>query len=241
MKKSISVITVFAISLFLSSIIVVSTSFSKSQTRDVQTSPTGPVRKSPPSKDEPTLNKADKPVLVSKKAKSKFWDLTSTYGTANGTGIQRGNEYTIVVKVGEPLNCTFYYKMKTPKISDITEADANLWGRGWLTFHVAASIIYFNDPAGAPQWKKKTQRLPRFTYEDVKNWKKTMKGGEQKTWTSTLKYNWTPQEEHVGKDIWLQFMVNGESIDETDSINNSLCFYGGQMYGAAVVKITVTP
>jgi hypothetical protein len=239
MKKRSSLIMVYLGSMFLVLSIVVSVSFSASVGEGESGSQNSGIQKTPVIKD----SKAQKaPTLAAESIHPKqyFWELVADYGTVNGKPIQRGKEYKFYIKPGDTLKCKFYYKMKTPSIKNITKADTNFWGTGGFTSTNIANIKHIQTNK---EYNEKIigQRTPKFTYEDVKKWKKTMKGGAQKTWTKTFNYNWTPRKMRTTKTpFFLQFMLNAPGkLMEFYQADNALCLMT-QNFGEAKVEIYVT-
>lgn len=230
MKTKTSLITIFMIVLFLMSINVVATSLAK-----------------PPMQNVPESEQTQQqlpPTQIEAKAKEEFWDLEVDHFVINGKSFPFPNDWSqaekISVTVGETVTFRSYYTLKTVPIGDITGIDAKYWGSGNFTYRIDGGM-FFSGPYSVQEYKTLTRSLPKFTYEDVQQWKQSMQSNARKTWTSYLVYNWTPQMEHVGKDnIWFHFQLDGGfgagAIKETDEHNN------GNFAGTGTVaKITVIP
>jgi len=229
MEKRISVISIFLIVLFLIAITAASTSFARSQ----QNEPLPKSQQPPPSKDV-RVQRAQKP-------KSEFWDLEVDKVIINGQSLSyprpSGPAPTIHVKVGEPVNCKCYYKIKTIPISDITGSDAKHWGSGNFSYRICAQIYEIPDFFSSVEWTCLNRKLPKFTYEDVKNWPLVSRKS-RKTWTSYLEYNWIATAEYVGNNsLMFTFWVDDhDTIKETDEDNN-----GEAAYDRHVALIVVIP
>lgn len=214
MKKRISLLAIFLIALFLVSITIVSTPFAKSR----QNEPLPKSQQPPPSQDV-RVQRAQKPKPV-------FWDLEVDKVIINGQSLSypftKGSTPTIHVKVGEPVNCTCYYKIKTIPITDITGSDAAYWGSGKFSYRICAQIYEKPNFFFSVKWKCLNRKLPKFTYEDIKNWPIVMGSTSRKTWTSYLEYNWIATAEYVGyNNLMFTFWVDDyDTIKETDEDNN---------------------
>jgi len=225
MKKKMSLIAIFVILLFLVSITVVSTPFAKPPQQVVPKSQQQP----PPS------------TQIEVKAKEKFWDLEIDHFVINGKSFPFPNDFykaeKIYVKVGQTVTFKSYYTIKTIPIGDITGADAKYWGSGNFMYLIAGGM-FFAGPPSAQEYKTLTRSLPKFTAEDVQQWKQSMQSTARKTWTSYLVYTWTPQMKHIGKDdIYFHFSVDSFfAIKETDESNN-----GNFASTGVVAKIIVSP
>lgn len=194
-------------------------------------------------KNSPAAGAQNPPKIATEALKPKqyFWDMVVTHGVVNGKTIERGKQYKFYLKPGDILKCKFYYDIKTPNIQDITKADAEYWGTGKFKEKNIANIKhpqtnkYYNE-------KIHNKRSPRFTYEDVEKWKKTMKGGTQKVWSRNFNYSWTTGNMHVSSTpYFLQYVVNpGGDISEFYMADNYLCIEPQTTdHGQATVEIYV--
>ena len=213
MKKGMRVMTMFAALSFLVSVIVVSPLFAKQVTQPKGSTST------PTASQQGTV-----PASVAKQLpKDKFWELEVDHCVLNGASVQQvtsmeppANCCTTTVKVGQTANITCYYRVKTPPVNSITEADVNAWGTG-KSYKVA-----FFYPGIVTIAKEEDRTLPQFTWAEVQKWKKA--GGQSNTpkiWSSSMGYTLTPVQTDVNMVKVFAFTVDvGNTIKEADENNN---------------------
>jgi hypothetical protein len=216
MKKAMMVITIVAALVFLVSMLAVVPLFA------VQATKTTPTTQQQTPAQTPA---AQKPLLTKPKPgayqlpKEKFWGLEFDHciiGGVDTRGKDPWNDLHINAKVGQPLTTTCYYKVKTPLIKDITEADAAVWGKGNL-YYLFTAFTQVNVPEVKYFSKGENRYLPTFTWEDVKRWMKG-RGNNPKIWTEHMVFTWIPT--HVVSELWFEVDQN-KVITEYDGDNNN--------------------
>jgi hypothetical protein len=159
--------------------------------------------------------------------KQKFWDLEVGSITVKGQVIKIGSgNHTINVKVGETVTFTCTYKTKSSPVGDITPADAQYWGSGNHQYAIRFQI-YFPIPNLAPKTLFKNRSLPKFTYEDAKNWHLRPEMG--KVWDQEVEFQWTPELLHTAiPSISVVYVVDvNHVISEINEQNNEINTAGG--------------
>jgi hypothetical protein len=217
MKKGMLVMAIVAALSFLVLVIAVASAVAKQAT---QTPPT--------SKQQPQQG-----TVQTVLPKSAFWDLEPGSITVKGQVIKKGGgDHTINVKVGETVTFKCTYRMKTIPVGNITAADAKFWGSGNLPFKNRLEVYQFQ--VGSKYYYK-DGILPKFTYEDVKNWH--LKPPVGKAWNEEVVFQWTSGAEYVGKQyISVIYVLDvNHVITETNEQNNGINTAGGLLY------IVVTP
>ncbi len=213
MKKVMVVMTIIAALSFLVSMIAVSPSFAKQATKTLPTA-----TQQTPAK-----------VAVAQMPKAKFWDLELDHCVIK-SGANPCTSTTINLKWGTPFNGTCFYKVKTYyPINDITEADAKAWGKGKSYMIIA---YMGNGPDVSKFFKKEeTRTLPKFTWQDVQQWKNTGQVSAPKIWTERLDFSWHPTKEQIGTwSFGFSLDVNGDINEYLE--NNNHCL------GGAYINIT---
>ncbi len=212
MKKVMMVMTMFTALSFLVSMIAVAPLFA------VEATNTGPTPKQVPTqKPKPQLSK-DKAMVH-----TKFWEFEFDRLEGKGVVIKKGGgNKTINVKVGENVKFTLYYKVKTPPIKEIFEADVNAWGSGAREYY---GTFWIHDKERNQETNSMDMRyLPKFTWENVQFWKKTFLGTSCKTWTEQMTLQWTPTAEFVGHTVFIKVCCvncwSNKDIPEVDRKNN---------------------
>ena len=193
------VMTMFAALSFLVSIIAVSPSFAGQATQTT-----------------PTTKQQRAPTQTNLLPKSAFWDLEVVQCVLNGFDPCSS---TINVKKG-PLTGKCYYRVKTPPLNDITEADANARGTGES---YAISTDLTNDLTNKQITVKiELKKLPQFTWEDVKHWKSAGQGNAPKIWTEHMDVDFgIMRQEDMGStpfwfgvNIWYEIQEYNEENNE---------------------------
>ena len=170
----------------------------------------------------------------------KLWDLEVKRFVINDYSFLFPNDFNkaviIHVKAGDTVKCKCIYKIHTVALGNISEADANYWGSGNLSYKIAVGL-FFPGPPSNQQYQFETRNLPKFSYADVQTWKNQMGSGGRETWTESRDYSWTAAAEHVGKSMYLYFSVDSlYAIPETDEMNN-----GTELSTGCVAKFIVSP
>ena len=204
MKKGMIVVTLFSILFFLVSLSAVSTSFSRPPTKVL-----------PKSQQQPSTGQIKDQI----KAKDKFWDL-AIVDQCFINGVKYSGK-TINVKVGEAVTFNCDYKVITIPVHDITIADAAYWGSGNLTYKNIANV-YSPLEGIIGEEKQETRKLPKFTWEDVKKWQKSIKKPGRKTWIENMVFTWTPLSHlHIGEFFVFKLDTPGVINEaEVSSANN---------------------
>jgi len=198
MKKGMMVMTIVVALSFLVSISAVAPSFAKTAS---QTTPTS---KQAPQQGPAQAPQTQKSQFTPPKdqqyspAKLKFWELEPLHCSINGvsrpcncTGATAA--INVIVTPGKPLTINCYYRVKTPPINDITEADVKAWGWG-RSYTLCYDLIGFDR-------KEDVRILPKFTWYDVKIWKKGGQGNAPKVWTEHMVLKLTMPEKLIGMFI----------------------------------------
>ncbi len=212
MKKGMMVVTIIAALSFLVSMIAAAPLFA------VEATNTGLTPKQVPTQKPPASQFSKNMVHI------KFWDLAVDHFVINGQSFPFPNDYSqakiINVKVGQTVNCQCFYKLRTPTIGSISEADVGSWGSG-ITYKIAGGL-FFPGPPSHQEYTIIARQTPKFTYADVQSWKNQFGAGGNKEWNeAALVYNWTAAAKHVGKSMYLHFDVDSFfNIKETDENNN---------------------
>jgi hypothetical protein len=211
MKKMMLVISIVSALVFLVSVTAVAPSFAAQTTKAPTTKQAGPAQTTVPQQ----------------MPKQKFWDLEVGSITVKGQVIKiGGGNHTINVKVGETVTFKCLYRAKTPLIGDITPADAQYWGNGNHPYDIRLQV-YFPTPNLDPDTLFKNKSLPKFTYEDVKNWH--LRPGVGKAWDEEVVFQWTPKPQYVGIPyISIVFNLDiNHVIPEPDENNGYINSAGG--------------
>jgi len=106
---------------------------------------------------------------------TNFWDFEFVRLEVKGVVINRAKKlsYDVDVKVGEIVKFTVQYKVKTPPIKDIYEADASVWGSGKISYTNILSIEH-------------GQRIQNYCYRKIE----TCQNLRGKTYNSEKKFHW---------------------------------------------------
>ena len=170
-------------------------------------------------------------------AKPAFWDLEVGSIFIKGQLVKIGGpNHTVNVKVGETVTFKCTYRMKTPPVGGITQADAKRWGAGNLPFTIRMQV-HSTKMGIEDKDLLKDKTLPKFTYEDVINWKKNLQPGVGNAWDDDVYFEWTPGAEYVGNMfISVVYLLDvNHVIPEPDEQNNHINTAGG------ILNIVVTP
>jgi hypothetical protein len=170
----------------------------------------------------PTIQKikqSDSKPTAYEKAKDKFWAFEFDHCIIGGTNTRGKDAWDLHIpgaKIGQPLTSTCFYKMKTPPVKDITEADVKAWGTG-KSYYILAGFTLTNVPEEVYFKKEENRDLPSFTWEDVKHW---LRGGgnDPKIWTEHMVFTWTPA--HSVAELWFEVDEN-KVIPEYDGDDNN--------------------
>jgi hypothetical protein len=217
MKKVMMVMTILEALLFLISLIAIAPSLAAQATNTPSTTTQhGTVQ-------TPAQQKINKPANLNltayEKAKEKFWGLEFDHCIIGGTDTRGKDAWNLNIpggKVGQPLTCTCFYKVKTPLIKDITEADTKVWGKG-KSYYVLTAFTQVNVPEEIYFSKGENRDLPHFTWEDVKRWRKGG-GNAPRIWTEHMVFTWTPT--HDRAELWFDVDQN-KVIPEYDGDDNN--------------------
>ena len=153
----------------------------------------------------------------------KFWDLAvDRRCVANGVTLDpvvTAADYMIPFLSNKIVGKCFY-KVKTPPVNEITEADVKKWGSGNLTYFGWVSMN--GKRALGPCKIQVAKTLPKFTWEDVQRWKKAGQGNAPKIWNESIDF--TCAFESPGDYRWFYFTIEttyiGTPIPEYDTGNN---------------------
>jgi hypothetical protein len=219
MKKGMMVMTIAVALSFLVSISAVTRSFAETASQITPTSKQapqqGPVQSPQTQKSQFTPPKGQQ----YSPAKLKFWELEPLRCVINGvskpcncTGATA--DLNVIVTPGQPLTITCYYQVKTPPLNDITEADAKAWGWG-KSYTIRYQLIETHD-----QITDDIRTLPKFTWADVKLWKKGGQGNAPKIWTEHMVRNLTMPEKLEG---WFVVDFNNTIKELHEGLSNSCC------------------
>jgi hypothetical protein len=210
MKKAMLVMSILVASSFLFSLIAVAPSISEQVTQ-----PTGSTT-TPMSKQQGTVQTS----VAKQLPKEKFCDLEVDHCVLNGASVQGNyssaspspaNCCAATVKVGQTANLICYYKVKTPPINSITEADVSAWGTG-KSYRV--DLVY-------PPNKSENKTLPQFTWEDVTHWKRAGHGTTPKIWSLSIWLTFTPEQADANHVRGFWFFVDAKNeIKEPNENNN---------------------
>ncbi len=222
MKKVVMVIAIFAALSFLVSLLAVAPSFAAKAT---QTQPTTKQQTQQGTVQTPASQDIKKPAgfkpTAMENPKATFWDLEVDHCVLNGVTVQGtigkaggsdppANCCTATVKVGQTANFICYYKVKTPPIDSITEADVSAWGTG-KSFSVGSII----GPLGV-----ENKTLPQFTWQNVQGWKRA--GKHIMIWSWSIASTVTPTPAHTAEPNKIWFYVDGlNEIRELSEEDNS--------------------
>jgi hypothetical protein len=236
MKKGMPIITIVVALSFLVSMIAVAPLFAAQATKTTPTTKQVPQQgptQAPQTPQTPTVKSPATPTKTYEKAKSVFWDLEFDRLEVKGVvlkGIKE--EKTIDLNPGETVTFKIYYKLKTPPVKEITEADVKRWGSGSLTYrnyvkiNLYEMIVESNGKAGTDRFKYVdlygVKSLPKFTWEDVMRWKILNKGknGPSVFNIETSSIQWTPLETTCYANIQAIAVDEPPTINETDEWNN---------------------
>jgi hypothetical protein len=224
MKKGMMVITMWAVLLFLVSMIAVAPSLAAQATKTTPTT----------RQQTPPLSQSQ----VYEKAKDKFWSLGNDHCVINGVSVPMnpGSLVTINAKVGQPVTFTSYYKVKTIPVGDITSADAKHWGSGNFTYNNRLRLIT-GDYAHILKEKLTPKSTPKFTWDDAQNWKKFLVATTCKTWTEQISLTWTPTQQGTSEYFFCSEIAITSNFKESfnpgcGGIDHNYCYH---------IKITVIP
>jgi hypothetical protein len=219
MKKGIMVMTMFVALSFLVSVIAVAPSFAKQATQTTPTSKQAPQQGPAQAPQTQTIKPPAALTKTYEKAKDIFWELEPLRCVINGvskpcncTGATA--DLNVIVTPGQPLTITCYYQVKTPPLNDITEADAKAWGWG-KSYTIRYQLIETHD-----QITDDIRTLPKFTWADVKLWKKGGQGNAPKIWTEHMVRNLTMPEKLEG---WFVVDFNNTIKELHEGLSNSCC------------------
>ena len=222
MKRGMMVMTIVVALSLLVSLIAVAPSFAKTASQTTPTSKQAPQQgpaQAPQTQKQQFTPPKDQQYSP---AKSVFWELEPLHCFINGVSKPctcEGNAAAanVTVKPGHPLTINCYYRVKTPPINDITEADAKAWGWG-KSYTIRYQLIENN------LITEDIRTLPKFTWADVKLWKKGGQGNAPKVWTEhmllklnmrdkatgmfVVDFNNTIKELHEGTSNWCCILIN---------------------------------
>lgn len=168
MKKLMLLMAIVAALSFLASVLTVAPAFA------VEATKTGPTPKQAPAqKTAPASQFSKSKVFVH----TKFWSVEAiqcdiSYGIAGSFKPCGVVDPPTTIKLGK-ISGSCSYKIKTPPVNEITEADANYWGKksGYTTTKVLWSL---NDSKVGNT--KVGIVVPGFTWEDVQTMRKHYTG-----------------------------------------------------------------
>ncbi len=211
MKKGMMVMTIVVALVFLVSMIAVAPSVAKQVTK---TQPTSKQQTQQGTVQTPASQGVNKPAdfkpPVYEKAKEKFWGLEADHCVANGVLLNTNSKLT--VKVGQPVIFKCYYKVKTITINDITEADANYWGKG-KSYTIGTYVGNLNN-SNAQFKKEEIRTLPKFNWQVARSWKKGGQGNAPKVWDEIMACTWTPTQQYLGDTNMFHFCVDCANVIE---------------------------
>jgi hypothetical protein len=242
MKKGMPIITIVVALSFLVSMIAVAPLFAAQATK---TTPTTKQQETTQGTAQGTtqVKQVPRSSLQIGKLSRTFWDLEFDCLEVKGVRIKNGMGHkTITAKPGEDVTFTAHYKVKTPPIKDITEADANYWGsgKGYTPYYLLLTI-YNVPPCHAPYSNAETpplQQLPKFTWAEVQQWKTAGLGNTPKIWTENVEIKWhVPDDQVAHNSYFYVFYIDPfKKVSETNEDNN-----GFNDPGHSLLKISIAP
>jgi hypothetical protein len=223
MKKVMVVMTMFVTLSFLVSMIAVAPAFAKQATQTQSTTKQVPQQGPAQAPQTPTVKSLATPTKTYEKPKSVFWDLAvDRRCVANGVTLDpvvTAADYKIPFLNNKIVGKCFY-KVKTPSVNEITEADVKKWGSGNLTYF--GWVTLDGKRALGPCKIKVAKILPKFTWEDVQRWKKVATGNAPRIWNESIDFTCTAESQ--GDYRWFYFKIEtqyiGTPIPEYDTGNN---------------------
>jgi len=224
MKKGMMVMTIVAVLAFLVSVIAVSPLFAKQATQTTPTTKQVPQQGPARAPQTPTVKSPATPTKTYEKPKSVFWDLAvDRRCVANGVTLDpvvTAADYKIPFLNNKIVGKCFY-KVKTPPVNEITEADVKKWGSGNLTYFGWVAVEGLR--ALGPCKIQVAKTLPKFTWADVQRWKKVAMGNAPKIWNESIDF--TCAAESPADYRWFYFKIEtkyiGTPIPEYDTSNNA--------------------
>ena len=222
MKKGMMVMAMLVALSFLVSISAVSPSFAKPASQTTPTSKQQAPAQTPATQSPQTQKSQFTPPKDQQysPAKAKFWGFELDHCVVTGNNLNPCNA-EINIKQGAPLTGTCYYKVKTITINEITEWDANRWGKG-KSYLVRAALINCEDSSKF-FGKDETRKLPLFTWRDVQKWKSAGQGNAPKIWTERFDFIWIPTKAQTGKYLFTFQSDAKNEIEEYDGRPNNNC------------------
>jgi hypothetical protein len=220
MKKGMLVIALVVALSFLVSMIAVAPSIAKQASQTTPTTKQAPQQGPAQAPQTPTVKSPATPIKTYEKPKSVFWDLAvDRRCVANGVTLDpvvTAADYKIPFLNNKIVGKCFY-KVKTPPVNEITEADVKKWGSGNLTYFGGVSV---SGKGPVPCKIKVAKTLPKFTWADVQRWKKAAMGNAPKIWNESIDF--TCAAESPGDYRWFYFTISREPlIPEYDTGNNA--------------------
>jgi hypothetical protein len=217
MKKGMVVMIIVVVLSFLVSPIAVSPSFAKQATQTTPTSKQAPQQGPAQAPQTQTIKPPAALTKTYEKAKDIFWELEPLHCSINGVSrpcncMGTTAAINVIVTPGQPLTINCYYRVKTPPINDITEADAKAWGWG-RSYTLCYDLIGFDR-------KEDVRILPKFTWYDVKIWKKGGQGNAPKIWTEHMVRKLTMPAKLIG-----MFVVDFKDVIKElhEGMSNACC------------------
>ena len=223
MKRGMMVMTSVVALSFLVSLIAVSPSGAANATKTPPTSKQEPQQGPAQAPQTQTIKQSAASTKTYEKPKSVFWDLAvDRRCVANGVTLNpvvTAADYKIPFLNNKIVGKCFY-KVKTPPVNEITEADVKKWGSGNLTYFGGVSV---SGVGPVPCKIQVAKTLPKFTWADVQRWKKVAMGNAPKIWNESIDF--TCAAESPADYRWFYFKIEtkyiGTPIPEYDTSNNA--------------------
>ncbi len=228
MKKVMMVMEIFAALSFLVSMIAVAPLFAAKATHTIPTSKQQTQQGPAQAPQTPTVKSPAASTKTYEKPKSVFWDLeVDRRCVANGVTLDpvvTAADYKIPLLNNKIVGKCFY-KVKTPPVNEITEADVKKWGSGNLTYFGGVSV---SGVGPVPCKIQVAKTLPKFTWEDVQRWKKIVTGNSPKIWNESI--NFTCAAESPGDYRWFHFYIGQEPLIPEYNTGNNKCGTNIQLF-----------
>ncbi len=212
MKKEMMVMTIVVALSFLVSLIAVVPLFAKPASQTTPTTKQAPEQG--PAQAPQTQKQQFKPPVV-QVAKAKFWGLEVDHCVVNN--FNPCNAVNTAKKGILTGKC--YYKIKTPPINEITEADVAAWSGKAYT--LLTSIT--NNNTAKTLKEEDARLLPQFTWGQVQLWKKGGQGSAPKEWTEQMEFTLDASQNYNGGNIFLFQVDKNNTIPESDGDTNNMC------------------
>jgi hypothetical protein len=199
MKRVMLVMVIVVALSFLVSMIAVSPLFA------VEATKTGPIPKQVPTQKTPPTSQFSKNKVM---LHTKFWaveviqcDIScGSAGSFTPCGVI---DPPTTIKIGKISgNCS--YKIKTPPVNEITEADAEKWGASGNKYYISAHLSHDGSPTNLV--KGEFKYVPHFTWVDVQQWKNSGQGNTPKSFSGHLEFEFQPTEAFIGLNTFWFFV-----------------------------------